>query len=55
MPRPVGLLVSAGVLLDAFAVLADPRGNLPLAWGLGALLMGAAWLWPRDAASGARG
>ena len=47
VPAPVGFLVSAGLLLDGSAVLADPRGNLPLCWGAGALLMAAAFLWPR--------
>ena len=48
LPAPVGFLVSAGLLLDGLAVLADPRGNLPLCWGAGALLMAAAFLWPRN-------
>jgi len=47
IPAPVGLLVSAGLLLDGLAVLADPRGSVPLCWGAGALLMAAAYLWPR--------
>ena len=48
VPAPVGLLLSAGLLLDGLAVLADPRGSVPLCWGAGALLLAAAFLWPRS-------
>ena len=48
VPAPVGLLLSAGLLLDGLSVLADPRGSVPLCWGAGALLLAAAFLWPRD-------
>ena len=48
VPAPVGLLLSAGLLLDSLAVLVDPRGSVPLCWGAGALLLAAAFLWPRD-------
>ncbi len=51
-PVAVGILVSAGILIDVLAVLADPRGNVPLAWGAGALLMAAAYAWPRPSSGG---
>ena len=47
-PFPVAILVAAGLAVDAAAVLMDPRGNLPLAWGMGGLCLAAAFLWPRQ-------
>jgi hypothetical protein len=47
-PLPVAILVAFGLAVDAAAVLMDPRGNLPLAWGLGGLCLAAAFLWPRQ-------
>lgn len=51
MPTPplaVSCLVAAGLALDAVSVLLDPGGDLPLAWGVGGLLLAAAFLWPRQ-------
>ncbi len=47
-PLPVAILVATGLAVDAAAVLMDPRGNLPLAWGLGGLCLAAAFLWTRQ-------
>ena len=47
-PLPVSLLVALGLAVDAAALLMDPRGSLPLAFGLGGLCLAAAFLWPRQ-------